>query len=286
MQHATFDTLVLSGEGIDGIITLGCLQFLYDKKLLNNINTYIGTSSGTMCGFLLSIGYTPIEIVMYLHENSIFDSVFNFSLFALFKQSGLFDFSNIYNCLEEMTVLKLGYVPTLLELYNKHNKKLITTTYNFTKKKTEYIDYISYPNLSCLMAIQMSSSIPILFSNCVYNNDIYIDGAVTNNFPINLVKPYQKALSIYIDITDKKNNSTNISFIHKFLNCLRHFITINTNLRISGANNNIKKNMYRIRHNNKLCFKNYDKLTSFAIGYNQAKEIYSTKIDEIENTDV
>ena len=50
-------TIVISGGSINGIICLGALQYLINNKLLDNITTFIGTSSGSMTGFLLSIGY-------------------------------------------------------------------------------------------------------------------------------------------------------------------------------------------------------------------------------------
>jgi predicted acylesterase/phospholipase RssA len=279
-----FNTLVLSGEAINGVITLGSLQFFYDKKLLNNINTYIGTSSGTMCGFLLAIGYTPVEIIIYLHENDVFNSICNMSFITLFKHNGLINFSKIYKCIENMTILKLGYLPTMYQLYKNHNKKLIVTTYNLTKQKTEYIDYKSHPDLSCITAIQMSSSIPIIFSNCKYNDNIYIDGAFTNNFPVNMIetKQYKNALCICINNNSKKN--IHGGFFQKCITALNNFIFMNTQLRIYNCNVYIQKNIYKIKNDNILddscsmdTFRKYDKLSFFSNGYNQAKQIFNLK---------
>ena len=66
MQPITdFDTLVLSGGSSKGILILGALQYAQDNFLLNKINKYIGTSVGSIICFLLLIGYTPIEIMIY-----------------------------------------------------------------------------------------------------------------------------------------------------------------------------------------------------------------------------
>ena len=67
-----FDTLVIAGGSSKGIVTLGALQYLYDNNIGKNINTYIGTSSGSIICFLLIIGYTPIEIIVYICTNQLF----------------------------------------------------------------------------------------------------------------------------------------------------------------------------------------------------------------------
>ena len=48
-----YDTLVLSGGSSKGIIILGCIQYLVDNYLLKGIETYIGTSVGSIICFLL-----------------------------------------------------------------------------------------------------------------------------------------------------------------------------------------------------------------------------------------
>ena len=61
-----YDTLVLSGGGVNGILELGALQYCNDKNLLSSIKTYVGTSIGSIICYLLIIGYTPVEIIVYL----------------------------------------------------------------------------------------------------------------------------------------------------------------------------------------------------------------------------
>ena len=63
-----FDTIVLSGGSIKGIVTLGALQYAKENYLLENIKTYIGTSSGAIISYLLAIGYNPIEMIVYWYD--------------------------------------------------------------------------------------------------------------------------------------------------------------------------------------------------------------------------
>ena len=50
-----YDCLVLSGGAIKGFGTLGSLQCMKDKNYLDKIKTIVGTSVGTIIGYLLSI---------------------------------------------------------------------------------------------------------------------------------------------------------------------------------------------------------------------------------------
>ena len=48
----------------------------------------------------------------------------------------------------------------------------------------EYFSYKTQPYLSCVEAALMSSNIPGLFSKIEYNNGIYVDGALSNPYPV------------------------------------------------------------------------------------------------------
>ena len=52
----------------------------------------------------------------------------------------------------------------------------------------EIFDNVNTPELKIIDAIRMAISIPFVFSIKKYNENIYVDGAIINNFPINLFK--------------------------------------------------------------------------------------------------
>lgn len=275
MCDKIFDTLVLSGESADGIITLGALQYLYDSKILDNINTYIGTSSGTMCNYLLAIGYSPIEILVYLESNNVFQNIQQLDFIQFIKGNGCIQFNKIIKHLEILSKNKINKVPTLFELWNDYKKKLVVTTYNLSLQKIEYIDYISHPNLLCVKAIQMSSSIPIIFNNCIYNNYLYTDGGVVNNFPINKIPALSTSIGIYT-VTESKSNEQHmyVNTFHKLIHILFNLIQTNTELRLQNIENKHKIiKLTKKDINISFFMKNkYNKLESFCNGYNQCKQ--------------
>ena len=261
-----FDTLVLSGGSTKGIIILGALQYLADNFYLSEVKNFIGTSSGAIICFLLSIGYSPIEIMVYICTHQLLEKIQHFNIVAMINGCGASSFSNIYEQLEKMTIEKIGYIPTFADLKNK---------YNVTENKTEYLSCENNPDLPCLIALRMSSNLPLVFENFKYGSNFYVDGGVSDNFAIDLGdKIGKKILGLYIDAEDKnfkKENDINIiEYIYRLM-----FIPISqsTMFKINNVSNKCK--IVKLQ-NNKTTFFNFninsvEKLNLFSSGYQEIK---------------
>ena len=59
---AKIKNLVISGGGVSGIGFLGIIKYLDDHNIISNIETYVGTSIGSIICLLLLIGYKHNEI--------------------------------------------------------------------------------------------------------------------------------------------------------------------------------------------------------------------------------
>ncbi len=221
----TYNTLVLSGGAIRGFSHLGALHYFSTNNLLNDIKTYVGTSVGSMICYLLIIGYKPIEIFNYIHNIDFTKLIPNNGLDVprLIKEFGLSSIDGLLNEIEKLTIQKLEFVPSLEELYEHTGKDLIITTYNLTKQQIEYKSRHTDKDLSCLDAIKLSSSIPIIFDKCIYDKCIYIDGGLVDNFPIEWADKYinedidkiilnwdTKILGINIKYEEKDQDTTNL----------------------------------------------------------------------------
>ena len=112
-KSGNFDTLVLSGGSTQGIIILGALQYAADNYLMTKIKTYVGTSVGSICGYLLAIGYDPVEIMVYLCTKQILEKMKHFNVVAMMNGNGATTFSHIHEQLEKMTIEKIGKLVTL-----------------------------------------------------------------------------------------------------------------------------------------------------------------------------
>lgn len=179
-----YDTIVLPGGGIKGFYILGGIQAAMDRGLLDNVTNFVGTSVGSMICYLLAIGYTPTEIVVALHLGKWLEEMKQFNLSGMIDWSGALSFTPIQEILEKMTINKIGKLITLGKLKEEFKKTLICTTFNVTQYKTEYLGPDNYPDLPCLTALRMSSSIPLIFERYKYMNNYYIDGGVADNLPL------------------------------------------------------------------------------------------------------
>lgn len=216
------DTLVLPGGGIKGLTILGALQYCFDNFLLTDIVNYVGTSSGSMICYLLAIGYTPTDIITNICCNQIMEKMQHFDLFAMINNLGATTFTSVYEVLEKLTIDKIGYLPTLMDIKQQYNKNLVFITYNLTKNMEECLSYETHPSLPCLVALRMSSNLPLIFENYKYNNNLYIDGGITNNFAIDVGETIgTKVLGIYIHYTySATSNTTNnniLEYIYKLI---------------------------------------------------------------------
>lgn len=212
-----FDTIVLAGGALKGIATLGALQYAQDNQYISDVIVYAGTSSGAIICFLLAIGYTPIEIIVSMCTKQTLEKIDLFgktdftNIKSLVDGGSVCTYSHIQQFLETMCTDKnINASITFEELITLRKKKLICSTYNFTQKKNMYLSCDTTPDLECLLGVRMSCNIPVIFESVVYKGDKYIDGGVSDNFPINIVDiPGYRILGIYhkLDI----NSDTNIS---------------------------------------------------------------------------
>lgn len=220
-QVAYYDTIVLSGGSTKGIMTLGALQYATDNYLLTHVVNYIGTSCGAMICYLLAIGYTPIEIIVYICTNQLLERLQHFNVVSMLNGTGASSFASIHELFEKITIAKVGRLLTLKDIKEIFNKNLICVTYNLNTKKTEYLTAETHPDLPCLTAIRMSANLPLIFEKYHYNNGIYIDGGLTDNFAIDYGdKIGKKTLGIALGTNEEFNNGDNeniIEYIYKLM---------------------------------------------------------------------
>lgn len=230
-----YDTLVLSGGGINGLIMLGCIQYIQDSSnnCVENINTFIGTSVGSIVCYLLCIGYKPIEILIYLLTNNIFEKIKDVNIRGIVTSDGVLSYSKLQETLETITIDKIGFLPTLGDIKQKYGKTLRIITYNETKETEEIQDCNLNSSLPCLTAIRMSCNIPFIFSRFKYGDSFYIDGGVTNHFPINLISDDSDGRSLgIVSIPDRqKFDNYSVNSVGYLLNLLyipvKHIINKN-----------------------------------------------------------
>ena len=219
-----YDVLVLSGGGKKGIVQLGFLHNMYTNRLIdfNEIRAYIGTSVGSIICFLLIINYLPVEILTHVCSQNMTSNL-QLNFLDLLTNFGVYTSDTVFDIIRRITEEKIGFIPTMYELYELFNKHFICVSHNLSadvsknEQETVYIDYITHPNLSCIEALRMSSNIPLVFGKYIYDNNYYVDGAMTDNYAIAYAHSKftdKKILGISVDNpTNNINDNKKINII-------------------------------------------------------------------------
>lgn len=201
-EEQRITALCISGGGSKGFSALGALQCLIDHQCLDlsEIKYMSGTSIGGAICFFLSIGYKPVELMIELCTSNWTEGFVWRSWDDMIASESIYDTEGMMTRWEEMAFTKMTTLPTMRSLYETTGIELVICVYNYTKRQVEYIRHDTHPEVPCLQALKMSSTLPILFAPTLWNEQEYIDGAFADDFPIEHV-PFRthRTLGIYLD---------------------------------------------------------------------------------------
>ncbi len=205
--------LVLSGGGAKGLAHIGALKVIEEAGI--RVDYIGGTSMGAIIGALYASGYSANQL------DSIFNMVdFNtliqddiprsaktfyekdesekyaitlpFDHFKVGFPSGLSKGQNVYNLLSQLTL----HVSDIKD-FNKLPIPFFCVATNVETGKEVILDKGYLPR-----AITASGALPSLFSPVIINDTIYVDGGVTNNYPVDEVRSKGADIVIGVDVQD------------------------------------------------------------------------------------
>ena len=185
--------LVIAGGAIKGISYIGVFKALKELQLLNNIENICGVSAGSIAGLclFLEMTYTSIEKIVF--EIMDYDNIVsnkNIDIINILDSYGIESGENIIKILgiilEKKTKNKNCTFLDLKDLYP--SKKFIVVGTNLSDNKTEYFSIDNTPDMKVIHAIRISLSLPLIFTSVTHNSDIYVDGGISCNFPMDYFK--------------------------------------------------------------------------------------------------
>jgi len=258
-----YNTVCLSGGGISGISHICILEFLNKNKIINlkKIKKYVSTSVGSIVSFLLIIGYKTEKIIEFINTFDFKNINENFDFDKLINIYGLNSASKIIIIIQSFLFKKTNSNDiTFAELKKKFKKSLGIIGTNLTKNREEYFSPETTPDMSVILAIRISISIPIIFIPVKYKNNIYVDGGIFNNFPINYCN---KKTTFGITLHKQNNNSIN--------NLFDYFVSIyNTTIKVNNTKNYFNKNNVII----------FEGITSYDLNDNTKKKLIDKSIEK------
>lgn len=200
-----FTHVVLSGASIKCLTALGCLRFHEMHGHLENVHTFVGVSAGAILGLLLAVGYDTSEILNIVYNQILPCTAAGIQLEAVLELAetlGLSSGDDYVEILARAVSSKLDGATdlTFAQLKEATGRSLVVGVTNVNTHVFECWDANSHPDTSVLLGVRASMSIPLLFTPVRHNNQMYVDGAVLNSFPIEKVPvdalPYTLAINI------------------------------------------------------------------------------------------
>ena len=216
--------LVFSGGAIRGITYIGCLKALEEYEIIKDVSIIAGSSSGAIFALLIILGYTSqqlesltLELDFEKFKDITSDSVLSFTI-----NYGIDTGDKLMRLIGILIKKKTENSNiTLLELYELTKIKFIITGTCVNTHSTEYFSHESNPNMKVLDAIRITISIPLIYNAFHYNDKIYVDGGILDNYPIHLFNEHKKhTLGFLINAQEhlKPDNLTN--YIIALLMCI------------------------------------------------------------------
>ena len=207
----TIKNIIISGGGAKCFSFIGILQSI----CFDSVTSLTGVSSGSLITYLLSIGYTPIELEelalnLELSELMGFPSIDN-----ILDKLSISDNIQLKIILQTLTNYKLKYEDiTFKQHFELTNINinigvtcLTTASYQiFNKDKTPEFNIIDIVIASC--------AIPGIFPPIKIYNKYYCDGGIFNNFPIHI---YDNQLENTIGILFEKKKTDQFNNIFEYI---------------------------------------------------------------------
>ena len=191
-----FKNLVFEGGGVKGIAYGGALEVLNNMNLVAAIERVAGTSAGAINAAMLALGYTSAEVSKIIAETNFKDfedgNVFS-EVVGVTQKYGWYKGDKFKDWMGKYIKAKTGSANTTFAQLAKLPrtsgfKQLYVISTNLTRQQPMIFSHepAHYPDTPIQDAVRMSMSIPLYFQAVMKDNDVWVDGGVSWNYPVNL----------------------------------------------------------------------------------------------------
>lgn len=233
------ENLVFRGGGVKGLAYCGALSVLFDLKKLDTVKRYAGSSAGAITASLLAVGYTPHELEQLFKATdfNVFkdsDGLLNRAE-KLYKSFGMYKGKVFYDWLGKLFHQKTGKENiTFAEVFEFFQKEVVIVGTCVSHMEVHYFSTHMTPDMFLRDAVRISMSIPLFFEPVALLDHLFVDGGVTENFPLSVFDvddfDYEKSVRAPVNmktlgfflVEDKTRHTTTrkIDGIKDFVGCL------------------------------------------------------------------
>jgi predicted acylesterase/phospholipase RssA len=185
---------------------------------LQSFKKFFGTSIGAVIALLVCVNCTPIEIV-HVFSQFKFHLDFKFSS----QEIQIIEYAHILDTISSMVAKKTGARAsecTFRALRKKRGKSLHCIAYNYSRDRLEIFSHKTTPDMSCIDAIKLSCALPYLFGRCIHNSELYFDGGLVSNFPIDIAIRHKARNILGIVLHTRSTHSVDDSFVAQFFHLI------------------------------------------------------------------
>lgn len=194
--------LVLSGGGLRGYSYLGLIKSIEENPKSYHIKKIAASSVGSFFAILIAMCVSYNEIYQRAADKDIHDlqHIKLDNILKFQERFGIDDGHMFIDFLAYFVGTKLGNTEiTMKEVYDKTGVELYISGTCLNTKDVIYFSHHNYPNMPLLLAVRISISIPFYFIPIYYENKLFVDGGVVDNFPIQLFEDeMEDTLGIYL----------------------------------------------------------------------------------------
>jgi len=256
--------LVLSGGGMQGVIFIGAIRYLYFENLHKNITHIAGTSVGSIIGLSIALKLTIQEIEEIILKGNQDFKLCNIpykNCIKLLTDYGLSDINIFSNYLKDFIYTKYPDITneiTFSYLSKRFGVNLYVSVTNIYTCKNKIFSVDTTPDVCVFKACSASMALPILFKPVKIDDDYYYDGAFTNNFPIKIFEnvPMDNILGMILykafyetEIPDEEIVRPKISFMFLFRQFIQLYERVRTRVVLRELIDNDKIDYYYIPKN-------------------------------------
>jgi len=205
--------LVIGGGGTLTLRTLGSLQYLMNNGSIDiqNIKSIYGTSAGAIIGVCISLKM-DINLIINYFVNRPWEDIYDITptdLYNLYSNKGIFNKDSLIKLFEPlMEYNEISLNITLKEFYEYTNIDIHMFSLELDELEIIDISHSTFPDLSLVDAIYMTSCLPFAFEPFLYNNTFYIDAGIILNYPLSFCLQSQVDEFEIFGFNTKHNEST------------------------------------------------------------------------------
>ncbi|MFM6965721.1 MAG: patatin-like phospholipase family protein [Sphingomonadales bacterium] len=195
--------VVLSGGGASGVAHVGVLKALEEKHI--PIDYIVGTSAGALVGAMYACGYSPAEIEAYVLSPSFQlmvkgqkEAAHPFFFYQDVPNASMFNFSLAQDSTLQKSLPLALIDPTyfdfeMLKIFGRTSASVqddfnrLFVPYRCVASAVETKESRTFSAGQLNLAVRASMTFPLYLNPIRINGELYFDGGLYNNFPVDVL---------------------------------------------------------------------------------------------------